>query len=298
MISSFLEWSKVDCYLTFHNKQSDESLEILSAKRGNESYAKNKRKMAWQINNGLSQMQFDFSVINSREIVRDTHLFLVTLTFDPKLVSKEEAWHLLSSKGKALNRFSANLSKIFGTKATWKVKEANSSGYPAPHILVMVDKPIRAFRYRGKWRIQSNRILERLRGVWKYGFIDFQAIVGGKINKRGVVSYLTKYMTKSINVPRNNMGDFETKDLKNEKTAIFTHAWNKIYRMRDVLSKSLKMRLNRVYIPTKDVQKISEWTVADIRWDVPLEMIRRKSFVPHNPSKAVGLPVFHNTDRS
>jgi hypothetical protein len=48
---------------------------------------------------------------------------------------------------RALNRFKANLTKIVGSKATIQVKEAQSNGIPAPHILVLVDKPFKAKKH-------------------------------------------------------------------------------------------------------------------------------------------------------
>ena len=284
LVNSFLDWKDEDCIITFHNDTTDESYEKLSPKRGNETYAKNKRKVAWEINKGLSKMRFDFPVARSRNIVRAVHLLMITLTFDPKKVSKEEAWHLLTTKGKAFNRFSANLSKMFGTKATWKIKEANSSGYPAPHIFVMLDKPIRAFRFHGKWRLQSNHILERLRGVWRYGFIDVEAIVDNKVKKRKVVGYLTKYLTKSVSVSRKDGKMLDVNDLGKERIAILTHAWNKVYRSRDILSKSFKQRLNFQYKEKENRLEPEQWIIEDIRYStliVKSELVEL-SGIPNN----------------
>lgn len=247
MIKTFLEWKDEDCFLSFFNEDTGEVFETLSPKRGNPTYAKNKRKKAWEINQGLKKLDLDYPVPHARDVVRDTHLLLVTLTFDQRAITKDGAWHLLTSKGQAFNRFSANLSKIFGTKASWKIKEGTGSGYPAPHVLVMLDRPVRAFRYKKTWRIQSGKALDRLRKAWPYGFIDVLAVISSKVGKYGVVYYLMKYLTKSISFSYRNDNSFASEQWEKEKAAIKTHVWNKVFKCRDVLSKAFKQRLNVVH---------------------------------------------------
>jgi hypothetical protein len=266
MIKTFLDWKDNDCYLTFTNDGTGKSIEILAAKRGNEAFAKKKRGKAWEIAQGLKRLELDFPIEHARNIYRNTHLILVTLTFDQKQVTKEEAWHLLTTKGKALNRFSANLSKVLGTKATWKVKEATASGYPAPHILVFLDRPIRSFYYRGNWRIQSQGMIERLRRAWPYGFIDVKAVISSRIYESNVVYYLTKYFTKSIAL-RNQDGELDSSQFEKERVAILTHIWNKVYRSRDILSKAFRQRLNSIC--SRNVQssnKDAKWQLASIEF--------------------------------
>jgi hypothetical protein len=275
MVKTFLEWKDEECHVNFRNEETGEFLEVLSPKRGNPAYAKNKRKKASEIYQGLKKLDWDYPVPHTRNLVRDTHLLLITLTFDQNATTKEEAWRLLTAEGKALNRFSANMSKILGTKATWKVKEATKSGYPAPHILVVVDRPVRAFRYKMKWRIQSEKVLDRLRRVWPYGFIDVLAVISSKVGKHGVVYYLMKYLTKSISFSYKGDGSFDSGQWEKEKAAIKTHVWNKVFRCRDVLSKAFKQRLNAVR-PLKLETNSSErkWSLCWIDYRISLLRIR------------------------
>ncbi len=247
MVETFFSWIGQECYVNLINNSTGEYLELLSPKRGNSAYARNKRKKASEIYQGLKRLDWDYSVPHTRNLVRDTHLLLVTLTFNQRTMRKEEAWRLLTAKGKAFNRFSANLSKIFGMKATWKVKEATKSGYPAPHILVMVDRPVRAFRYKMRWRMQSEKGLERLRRAWPYGFIDVQAVISGRVGRYGVVAYLMKYLTKSLSVRARTSGFLDSEQWKKDRAAVLTHVWNKVFRCRDVLSKAFKHRLNSLH---------------------------------------------------
>jgi len=246
MVETFFEWIEEECYVNLVNNETGEFLEVLSPKRGNPAYARNKRKKASEIHQGLKKLDWDYPVPHARNLVRDTHLLLITLTFNQKAIIKEEAWRLLTAKGKAFNRFSANLSKILGTKATWKIKEATKSGYPAPHILVMLDSPVRAFRYKMKWRIQSEKALDRLRRAWPYGFIDVRAVISSKVGKYGVVYYMMKCLTKTIGFNCRNNDSIDSVQWEEQRAAVLTHVWNKVFRCRDVLSKAFKQRLNAI----------------------------------------------------
>ena len=143
--------------------------------------------------------------------VRETCALLITVTFDKKRYTMEEAWGMLSSteipesnlKTGVLNNLTANLRDIFGPLCKITVKEAQEDGYPAPHLIVLLDNPTTVRLHRGKggqsWRISDPRTLRRigkdpalrrlsrirhadaisLNPIWKYGFIDVQGIVKG-----------------------------------------------------------------------------------------------------------------------
>ncbi len=275
MERTFLEWKDEDCVLYFQNKETEEVVETISPKRGNASYAKKKSMKAWEIKKGLDGLTLDYPVRGMRSsLIRDSHLLLVTLTFDQKKTAKQEAWRLLTSKGKACNRFSAMISKVFGTKATWKIKEGTVSGYPAPHILVFVDKSVRIFRYKNGWRLQSQEKLERLRKAWPYGFIDVQAIVSNKVGKRNVVYYLTKYLTKTISPKAHKKVTLSSKEMKVERIAVQTHVWNKLFKSRDVLSKAFKQRLNQLRpLKAKPEPNEKPWSLLSIEYAInPLKL--------------------------
>jgi hypothetical protein len=89
MVKEFLVWKDEECYVNLLNEDTGELLEVLSPKRGNPAYAKNKRKKAWEIYQGLKKLDWDYPVPHARSVVRDTHLLLVTLAFDQKTITKE-----------------------------------------------------------------------------------------------------------------------------------------------------------------------------------------------------------------
>ncbi|MHC1680197.1 MAG: hypothetical protein AB9860_02975 [Methanomassiliicoccales archaeon] len=267
----------MDYLLTFNNETTNESFETISPKRGNKQFAIKKWKKVREINKGMSGLQFDFNIPNTRGLKKKCHLFLVTLTFKQS-ITREEAWHKISSHGGELNRFRANLTKIFGSKATITIKEAQSNGYPAPHILILLDKPVEAIRHYGKrgisWRISSRRIIDRMKSIWDWGFLDVEAVVFQDNCKyrgyRSPISYLTKYLTKSLDLSE-HPDLLNAKGLddipKNLHTPVFTHVWNKILRSRDFyVSKDFKDRLNWNCFSIEESadEKHSPWKLIEI----------------------------------
>jgi hypothetical protein len=190
----------------------------------------------------------------------------------------ERAWFLTSARGQEQNRFKANLTKIFGSRASVTAKEAQSNGYPAPHILLLLDKPVRVRRHCGKkglsWRIEENGILEKMRNAWPWGFIDVEAVVGSENRKchgySTPVNYLAKYLTKHLDLTKYpELAEARTiQEIPNgQRTAVFTHLWNRILRSRDFyVSKAFKDRLNRMSISTPVEPQIDQdkWILSAI----------------------------------
>ena len=42
----------------------------------------------------------------------------------------------------ALNNFGANIISVFSLNGKLTCKEADSSGYPAPHVIIILDRPL------------------------------------------------------------------------------------------------------------------------------------------------------------
>ena len=154
--------------------------------------------------------------------------------------------------------FAANISKIFGTNGKLVVREAQSNGYPAPHLLIVLDEPVFVRRRKGRsdlvnWYIEDPVFLRRFRKdpesrrlsredhraaidsnpVWKHGFFDIVGVVsyqrfGGRKN---VCSHLFKYMAKCLMKDNcHSTSSLRTiKDCKghNLLVALYTHLCNK-----------------------------------------------------------------------
>lgn len=258
LVQAYREWRDVDVVLEFQHKDGT-TIEAVGSKRGNLPYARKKRRKYRQLQQGMDGLKWDYEIPKARpEVKCKTHLLFITTTFD-RSRSIQESWRLCTSRGQALNRFSARLHKILGNKAMYKAKEAQASGYPAPHILCIIDRPVIAYRHKGKWRVQNRDIVEQIKQAWPYGFVDVQACVDGKVEGRGVMSYMMKYATKVISP--------DPLQPKQANIAELTHAWNKIYGTRDVISKRFMQRLNTLHVePKEETGSESEWELTTIEY--------------------------------
>jgi len=277
-VPNYLKWLSIDYQLNFKYFQSNETIQYISPKRGNGPYAKKKWKLVRQIDQGMEKLDFDFPIQGYREILRTSHLFLITLTF-ARLTTIESAWHKISSHGGELNRFRSNLTKIFGSKATVTIKESQSDGYPAPHILVLIDKPRRVRKHYGNkhdsWRLEDKDTLNRIKSAWQWGFVDVEAVISNDGRYRGYsspVHYLAKYLTKSLDLSKHpELMNVKKVDEIPEglRTKVYTQVWNKILKSHDFyVSKAFKDRLNNFKLKTKfgPIQQliISPWELTSI----------------------------------
>jgi hypothetical protein len=254
LLTAYREWRNDDVILHFEDSNG-EYAEATSPKRGNWVYAWKKRKKMKYLQTGMDGLVWDYEVPHSRStVIRKTHLIFITLTY-ARHYTVQDSWRLTSSRGGALNRFSARLSKILGNKATYKAKEAQESGYAAPHIMVILDRPVTAFKHGKTWRIRDRRLVQKIKDAWPYGFVDVQACVGGKVRGRNPISYMMKYATKTLR------RDTTT---KSARIAELTHAWNKVFGTRDVIGRQFLERLNLHAVdPTASP---SGWVLTDIEY--------------------------------
>ena len=294
-----LDWIEAEDHNVFLNQDTGEFVYVLSAKRGNKVYATRKSKKRNEIEAALDGKEFDIPVKGFRNR-RYTRLLLTTVNFDREQYTAEEAWAALRStptegadyEYNVMNNLNANISKIFGKHGTLTAKEAQSSGYPAPHCIYVLDKPVMVEEHRGKggnesWRICDPRILDRIgkgplmrklcrtdhrkairmNPIWKHGFIDFEGIVKGDGSRSGrdTVSYAFKYLVKCLTED----GKSSIKDLpdissvkdKGLRTMLFTHLGNKCFRTRDVsFGKGFKDRIG--LLPEPKSEEKSPWKLV------------------------------------
>ena len=286
-----LDWIESEDRNVFLNQDTGEFVYALSAKRGNKVYATRKSKKRNEIEAALDGKEFDVPVKGFRNR-RYTRLLLTTVNFDREQYTAEEAWAALRStptegadyEYNVLNNLNSNISKIFGKHGTLVSKEAQSSGYPAPHLIFLLDEPVMVERHTGKggsvsWRLCDARILNRIgkgplmrklcrtdyrkaismNPIWKHGFIDFEGIVKGDGSKSGrdTVSYAFKYLVKCLTEDGKssikNLPDISSVKDKGLRTMLFTHLGNKCFRTRDVsFGKGFKDRIGLLPEPTTE----------------------------------------------
>lgn len=279
-----------------------------------------------EISEAMSGIVFDEPVPRFRNL-RKTRLLFVTLTFDHEKFTAEEAWAALKSTRpegmeniyNVINGFAANISKIFGTNGKLVSKEAQSGGYPAPHLLIVLDEPVLVRRRNGRgdlvnWYIDDPVFLRRLgkdpesmrlsktdhraaidsNPVWKHGFFDIVGVVSDQRfgGRKNVCSYLFKYMAKCLTKDNcHSTSSLRTiKDCKDHNllVALHTHLCNKCFRNRDITyGKGFKERIGllREKQEEKDRKK-SPWTyLGMVDESIILERVRhhRNGSVSEDP---------------
>lgn len=267
----FLDWMRDDSVNVFQDRSTGERVYSPVCRRGSRQYAMKKARQRDEFLEGIRRKTLDWPH-GSNPNFRDTCALLITLTFDKKRFSKEQAWACLSSteiegsdvRTGVLNNLTANLRSILGPLCKITVKEAQDDGYPAPHIIVFLDSPVTVklhrSRYGQSWRISDPHILKRLgkdpalrklsrtrhvdaillNPVWKHGFIDIQGIVKGERfrNRRDAVSYAYKYLTKSLvddhGMELDGLDTVSCCRTKSLRISLWGHLANKSYGLRDI----------------------------------------------------------------
>ena len=281
----FLDWMESEEYNHFRNIDTGEDAYALSSKRGNQCYALRKADQRKEIESALGRQELYLPIKGVKNRFK-TRALLITVTYDPRGMDKEHAWASLRSVPvpgvihvyNVINSLDANLSDILGTHGKIVVKEAQLSGYPAPHMLLILDDYVEVEKVgvgrNASYRICDEHTLQRLgkdepmrklskedcreairlNPVWKYGFIDIEGIVPNKRfhNRKNAAAYLYKYLTKTLGGSTSSIGGYRTfKDIKDdsERIAFWTHIGNKCFRTRDItIGAGFKKRLGMIKI--------------------------------------------------
>ena len=284
-----LDWQDSEDFNEFVNPETGERIHALCSKRGNVVFCAKKSEQRDALSKALESGIFDQAVLGTRND-RMTRLLFVTLTFDHRIMSRERAWASLRASEipgcdavtGVINNFEANLRNIFGDLCKLVCKEATSDGWPAPHLIFLLEEPVRIRAHRGKdgsttWRLVDRKILKRIgkdpsmrslyqrnhsaaiakNPIWKYGFFDVQGIVKGSGYGRykNEITYLFKYLTKCVSGESSEItGRLRTinEAPEKERTMLFTHLANKCFRTRDIsFGKTFKERMGLIPIEKK-----------------------------------------------
>ena len=296
--NELIDWMLTDDVNVFCNEQTKEVVYALASKRGNPVYAAKKGERLNEVLEAVMNREFDFEVPGMRSSrFRLTRIIMATLTFSHQRYTAEEAWGLLRSSPiedliseyGALNKFGANISSIFGKNGKLTCKEADSSGYPAPHIIIVLNKPVLVKKHNNKdgttsWRLANDHVLKRVgkdkesrrmsrndvesailnNPIWTHGVMDIKGIV--KNEKFGKFSngftYIFKYLIKTISLERYpeiaDLSRISDSDNKSLRTMLYTHLGNKCFRTRDIVfGKAFKRQVGM--LPTAERENGTEW---------------------------------------
>lgn len=258
----------IEChyYNLFENKETKERHAIPVSRRGNTQWALRQ-----------SFKKADLAKIIKKAYISRTcngqtfsHLFFMTLTFDKHLMSCAQANQYITTAGKGPNKLFARLNKVLiGGYSKVSVKESTTSGYPAVHIILYLNTPLKI-----KWHEKSHtyrpdtsdpyskKVLGSLKNlndwnsvspVWGVGFIDIYGFTKERLSFHGYanpVNYIAKYISKSLDVE--NIPELKTCKKVSElpekyRTAVWTILNNLIWNSQTwVISKSFRTALNRL----------------------------------------------------
>lgn len=329
----FLDYIEKQERCEFYNTQTHEFYYPPVAKRGNLPYAIKKGKVCDEIVEAMSKICFDEPVPGFRNL-RRTRLLFATITFDPEKFTQEDSWMSLKStrpegtdhKYNVINGLNSNLERVFGSEGKLVSKEAQANGYPAPHLLIVLDKPVLVRRKKIKgdiyrWFIEDEEILRKIgkdkasrelyrkdyrkaidsNPIWKHGFFDIEGVVSEQkfLGRKNVCRYLFKYMSKCITKDGCHLtSSLRTiKDCRdhNTKVMLYTHLCNKCFNNRDITyGKGFKDRIGLLSKQQKenDSDERSPWTyLGNIDEGVFQEKLRNRLNSDPPDEEAISDPV-------
>lgn len=238
ILEAYREWVSVEDFTVIKNVETGEFLPTAVSKLGNVKYAIGKRAQLLPVVDSFNDLVLDRPIPGGRD---DRHrmgyALLVTLTYDHKLYSAVEAYRRC---GEDINRFKARFTKLIDSPyVSMAVKEGTKSGYPAPHLIFIVSRPLPVFLHKGKWRVQDYLLYKAIHEAWfdasggSYN-CDIEAIVGNNVkgtgkSERSAMSYVLKYVMKS--------SDADSGDSDSQELADLTHAMMKYTGCRDIIGK-------------------------------------------------------------
>lgn len=216
LLPDLVEHVDAEYYNLFANLDTGEHSASPVSRRGNPQYAFRQSVKKKQLNRILKKSR----ISEERADGLYSHLFFMTLTVDHKVMSRDQANFFITSRGKGISRFFSRLEKALeGGYSKVIVKESTVSSYPAVHILLHLDKPlkIRFHRKSNSFRPDpsdpyTRSILGRLKNlddwnsvspIWKEGFIDIYAFTKDDMGIKGYatpINYISKYITKSLDL--------------------------------------------------------------------------------------------------
>ncbi|MBD3198049.1 MAG: hypothetical protein GF317_23565 [Candidatus Lokiarchaeota archaeon] len=201
----YVSWVNRDEYLVFYSEIENKNGEnlyyaIKCAKRGNDVYRNRIYKRFREF--------YDLRKIDNEIVFCDNHkisasnIFFLTLTYDTKLCSIDEAWEKI---GKQFNEFLTNIKNNFGKCYIIRCFESFKNGYPHIHAILFfqdasfkIIKNVKVLRNKKKIRyLLETPIKEYFESKW-HSFIKIEAL-----KDLGGLFYLLKYITK-VQFSQNN----------------------------------------------------------------------------------------------
>lgn len=183
LVGVYKKWVEQDEFLHFAVFESEDKVRevaVLCSKRGNAVYR-------YRVKDRLSPL-LSLDIPNGNRSWNKTKIVFVTLTYDTKLSSPQEAWVSIS---KSFNKWITNVRNKFGRVSYLKCFESTKNGYPHLHlVLVFHEVDFSYFSLKGKFRV-SRIVKDKIKGNWE-SFADVEAVISPTQAIRYVLKYLLK----------------------------------------------------------------------------------------------------------
>lgn len=199
LMEFYTVWVQTNEYMVLSREERFESKDFVvvnystfavkSSKRGNDVYLWRLAKKLDIFRNSLGKcVLFDIHANHKK-----SNVLYITLTYDSKRCSLEEAW---KNVGLEYNKWITNLRNKYGKIHTLRVwesfpdKRGSAYGYPHIHVIMFFENAeFDVFLYNKKWRIKDKAEFER----GYHSNVDVQAL--RTLHKS--VNYVLKYLSKS-----------------------------------------------------------------------------------------------------
>ena len=279
LLPDLRDYTSVRYYNLFYNRETGEHRASPVSRRGNPAYALRQSFKKASLSKLLRKATISYETTSGIF----SHLFFFTLTFDHGEMSRDRANRFITTKGKGLTRFFARFEKcIKGGYSKVIVKESTSSGYPAVHIILYLETPLKVSWHRksGTYRTDpsdpyTRSVLGKLKNLgdwnsksplWKAGFIDIYGFTNDCMGMKGYsnpINYIAKYISKSLDL-ENIPGIDDCKKVSElpikHRTRVWTILNNLIWNSHTwIISKSFKEDLKRI----EEQKPPSPWVWVD-----------------------------------
>ncbi|MBP6020961.1 MAG: hypothetical protein KA502_00005 [Candidatus Methanomethylophilaceae archaeon] len=246
-------------YNVIRNAVTGECIFPMTPVRGNRAYAYRKHKKLQPVIDSFENCEFSKPFKGGRKSeVRLIHAVMITLSYTRSYGSSEktslgypvkhwscwDAWQSLKGSNSLINQFKVEFSRAVGSNyASCTVKEGCKDMYPAPHMIMILDKPLVAHRWGKKWLIGNKMdrgIVDKIQSSWERIAGSHCKIV--PIMDAKGFTYAFKYIQKSIDTKVEDVSEMTDAQL----VCCNTHLNHALHDLNDIVPKSFLEKLNCV----------------------------------------------------
>ena len=245
LIEIFNKWRSQKEYFVLWERSKAKGKAYLCSKRGNDVYNYRINQKFKEVER-LAHFYGDSKLFDINQAEPKTNCLFLTLTYDTKLKSLDEAWKEI---GIEYNRFVSGIKRKFGNCAIIRAFESFQNGYPHIHAIMLFDDfQFDVFEHWNKKETKSTFRIKHKLDFEKYwhSHVDVTAVHTIK----GALGYLTKYLKKAYN-----------KDSKYELTLAMLWIYHK---QAFAISGKFLEKLKQIRLDTRSLSNSNKLTQLDL----------------------------------